>query len=392
MRVLILGGDGYLGWPTAMHMSLLGNDVLAVDSYVKRQWEDEVRARPLVKIPLLRDRSDLWNQHQGPSRTIRVAEGDLVDTDFVYDLVKSFTPDTIIHYGEQPSAPFSMMDARHAVSTQVNNVVGTLNVLFAMRDVGRECHLVKLGTMGEYGTPNIVIEEGYLTIRHKGREDRLPFPKQPGSFYHLSKVHDSSNLHFAGRAWGLRITDLNQGVVYGVRTPEMDSPGGSPTSFHYDAVFGTVLNRFCTQAVAGMPLTVYGSGNQKRAFINIRDTLTCVGLATSNPASPGIPRVFNQFTEVFSVLELARVVAGASGRVGHSVSVQHLSNPRVEAEDHYYDAVNDNLRSLGLEPSPLSSELVESMLGYIQSHRKDIDTSQILPEVRWARGVVSSDR
>src|SRR5207302_9459050 len=189
-----------------------------------------------------------------------------------------------------------------AVQTQRNNVLGTLNVLHALTKYVPEAQLVKLGTMGEYGTPNIDIEEGWLDVELNGRSDRLPFPKMPGSFYHLSKVHDSHNIHFACRVWGLAATDLNQGVVYGIATDETELHPELRTSFHYDAVFGTALNRFCAQAVAGVPLTVYGAGGQKRGFLNIRDTLECVRLAAENPAERGEVRVFNQFTEVFSVL------------------------------------------------------------------------------------------
>ena len=367
MRVLILGGDGYLGWPTAMHFAVRGHQVLAADSYVKREWEKEVGAAPLERVELLAERARRWNR-DNENHEIRTSRGDLTNVDYTYSLVHDFRPDAIIHYGEQPSAPFSMIDAVHASTTQANNVVGTLNVLFAMRDVVPDAHLVKLGSMGEYGTPNIAIEEGYLRVEHKGRVDTLPYPKQPGSFYHLSKVHDSANLYFASRAWNLSITDLNQGVVYGVWTNEMALPGGSGTSFHYDGIFGTVLNRFCVQAVAGVPLTVYGSGRQQRAFLNIRDTLQCVDIAVRNPARKGAPRVFNQFTEQFSVQELAARVQEAGQKVKIPVAIRHLNNPRTEADSHYYAPSNASLLRLGLKPSLLSDELVTSMLKHVEKH------------------------
>src|SRR5256714_2990266 len=202
--------------------------------------------------------------------------------------------------------------------TQQNNVINTLNVLWAMRDLTPDAHLVKLGTMGEYGTPNIDIEEGYIEIEHNGRSDRLPFPKLPGSLYHCSKVHDSTNIHFACRVWGLRSTDLNQGVVYGIDTEETTLDPRLATRFDYDEVFGTALNRFCLQAVIGHPLTVYGTGGQTRGYLNIVDTLACVDLATLNPADAGEYRVFNQFTEQFSIVELAEVLqrAGQEDRLG----------------------------------------------------------------------------
>jgi len=276
-----------------------------------------------------------------------------------------------------------MASREQAVETQYTNVIGTLNLLFFLRDHAPDCHLVKLGTMGEYGTPNIDIEEGWLEVEHKGRKDRLPFPKTPGSFYHLSKVHDSHNIQFACRIWGLRATDLNQGVVYGITTDETELHPELHTSFHYDAVFGTVLNRYCAQAVVGEPLTVYGAGGQKRSFLNIRDTLQCVRLAVENPADAGEFRVFNQFTEVFTVLELAERVAEAGRHLDIGVEVSHIDNPRIEAEEHYYNPRNDALLGLGLQPRLLSDELVEDMLHRIQRHADAIDRATLLPTVRW---------
>ena len=249
-----------------------------------------------------------WRDLTG--QTIELYLGDLCDYPFLSESLRKFQPESIVHFGEQRSAPFSMIDRERAVLTQVNNVVGTLNLLYAMRDDFPECHLVKLGTMGEYGTPNIDIEEGYITIEHNGRTDTLPYPKQPGSFYHLSKVHDSHNIHFACRIWGLRATDLNQGVVYGVRTQETAMDEVLINRLDYDGVFGTALNRFCIQAAIGHPLTVYGKGGQTRGFLDIRDTVRCIELAVNNPAASGEFRVFNQFTEQFSVGELAENGAG----------------------------------------------------------------------------------
>ncbi|MEJ7569417.1 MAG: NAD-dependent epimerase/dehydratase family protein [Gaiellaceae bacterium] len=382
MRVLVLGGDGYLGWPTAMYFSNLGHEVLVADNLAKRQWEAEMDAAPLQPPPTLRHRIRRWEEVSG--KEIAVAVGDIAENHrFVYDLIEGFLPEAIIHYAEQPSAPYSMAGRDRAYSTQRNNVLGTLNLLHAMKKHVPDAHLVKLGTMGEYGTPNIDIEEGWIDIEHNGRKDRLPFPKVPGSFYHLSKVHDSHNIHFACRIWGLRSTDLNQGVVYGISTDETELHPELHTSFHYDSVFGTVLNRFCVQAVIGEPLTVYGGGGQRRGFLNIRDTLQCVRLAVENPADVGEFRVFNQFTEVFSVLELAQLVVEAASHIGKEVQLTHIENPRVEAEEHYYNPRNDALLALGLKPRLLSEELVEDMLGRIALHADAIDHATLLPTVRW---------
>jgi UDP-sulfoquinovose synthase len=276
-----------------------------------------------------------------------------------------------------------MIDRKHAVFTQVNNVVGTLNLLFALREFRPDCHLVKLGTMGEYGTPNIDIEEGYITIEHNGRKDVLPFPKQPGSFYHLSKVHDSHNIMFACRIWGLRATDLNQGVVYGTVTDESARDEELINRFDYDEIFGTVLNRFCAQAAVGHPLTVYGKGGQTRGYLDIRDTVRCIELACLNPARPGECRVYNQFTEQFSVLELAHLVQAAGRKMNLDVEISHLPDPRVEAEEHYYNARHSKLVELGLKPHLLSESLLDSLLNIAIRYSGRIDQSLFLPRVNW---------
>jgi UDP-sulfoquinovose synthase len=311
--------------------------------------------------------------------------GDLNDYAYLEKSLLQFQPDAVVHFGEQRSAPFSMIDREHAVLTQSNNVIGNLNLLYALRDHFPDCHLVKLGTMGEYGTPNIDIEEGYITIEHNGRKDTLPYPKQPGSFYHLSKVHDSHNIHFACKIWGLRATDLNQGVVYGVLTEETGMDELLINRLDYDGVFGTALNRFCIQAAVGHPLTVYGNGSQTRAFLDIRDTVRCVEIAIANPAEAGEFRVFNQFTEMFSVGDLAAAVKKAGNTVGLNVDIQHLENPRVEMEDHYFNAKNTSLLSLGLEPHLLSDSLLDSLLNFAVKYKVRVDKDQILPKVKWRR-------
>jgi UDP-sulfoquinovose synthase len=381
MRILILGGDGYLGWPTALHFSARDDDVAIVDNFSRRRWHDENSTSSLTPIRLLADRVAAWKEQS--EREIGVYVGDLQDGDFVESVIAGFGPDAVVHYGEQSSAPYSMASRRHAVATQVNNVVGTLNVLFALREHAPDCQLVKLGTMGEYGTPNIDIEEGYIEIEHKGRRDVLPFPKLPGSLYHLSKVHDSHNIHFACRVWDLRATDLNQGVVYGIETDETALDERLVTRFDYDEVFGTALNRFCVQAVAGRPLTVYGSGTQMRGFLNIRDTLRCVELTVDNPAEEGEFRVFNQFTEQFAVVELAERVQEAAYELGIAVDIEHCRNPRVESEEHYYRAAHTKLLDLGLEPHLLGEELVRSMLGTIDRYRDRIVHRAIAPRTLW---------
>jgi UDP-sulfoquinovose synthase len=383
MRILVLGGDGYCGWATALYLSKKGHDVSIVDNYARRLWDHELGAQTLTPIRPMPQRLSAWRDLSG--KEIRMHVGDITEHDFLASVIQQERPEAVVHFAEQRSAPYSMIDRKHAVSTQVNNVVGTLNLLFAIQEFAPECHLVKLGTMGEYGTPNIDIEEGYITIEHNGRKDHLPFPKQPGSFYHLSKVHDSHNIAFACRIWGLRATDLHQGVVYGTLTDETGLDEALINRFDYDEVFGTVLNRFCVQAAVEHPLTVYGRGGQTRGYINIRDTVRCIELACLNPAGRGECRVFNQFTEQFTVLQLAQMVQSVAKKVGLNVGIDHLPDPRVELEDHYYNAKHSRLADLGLKAHLLSDSLVDSLLDFSVKYRDRIDAGLFLPQVNWRK-------
>jgi UDP-sulfoquinovose synthase len=381
MKVLVIGGDGYCGWATALYLSNRGYEVAILDSLVRRHWDAQICVDTLTPIAPIQQRIQRWQDLTGKSIDLFI--GDITNYDFLSKTFRQFEPEAVVHFGEQRSAPFSMISREHAVLTQTNNVVGTLNILYAIREDFPDCHLVKLGTMGEYGTPNIDIEEGYITIEHNGRKDTLPYPKQPGSFYHLSKVHDSHNIHFACRVWGIRATDLNQGVVYGVLTEETGMDELLINRLDYDGVFGTALNRFCIQAAVGHPLTVYGTGGQTRAFLDIRDTVRCIELALNSPADRGEFRVFNQFTEQFSVLDLANKVKQAANTLGLDVEVNNITNPRVEKEEHYFNAKNTNLLDLGLQPHYLSDSLLDSLLNFAVKYQHRVDKQQILPKVSW---------
>jgi UDP-sulfoquinovose synthase len=378
MRILVLGGDGYLGWPTALHLSESGHTVAVADNFVRRQYDHELGVRSLVPIEPLTVRVRTWFEVSG--QRIETYIGDLTDADFTYGMIRSFQPDAVVHFAEQRAAPYSMIDRKHAVYTQTNNVVGTLNLLYAIAEIDPTIHLVKLGTMGEYGTPNIDIEEGWLTVNHNGRSDRMLYPKRPGSFYHLSKVHDSHNIEFTCRIWGLRATDLNQGIVYGQQTDETARDDRLATRFDYDAVFGTVLNRFVILAALGEPLTVYGDGGQTRGLIDIRDTVECIRLAAENPPSAGEFRVFNQMTEAMSVLDIAKLVADLHP---NAVAVEHLSNPRVEAEEHYYKVAHTGLVELGLQPHLLSDTLLTSLYRIAERYKDRVDRVALRPTVTW---------
>jgi len=381
MRVLVLGGDGFCGWPTALYLSSRQYEVAVLDNLVRRAWDDELETNSLTPIATIEDRIDAWERTSG--KKIDLFLGDLNDYDFVADAFQRFKPDAVVHFAEQRSAPYSMIDRQHAVFTQVTNVVGTLNVLFAIKEFAPAAHLIKLGTMGEYGTPNIAIEEGYITIEHEGRSDTLPFPKQPGSFYHLSKVHDTHNIQFACRIWGLRATDLNQGVVYNADTAETGLDPLLQNRFDYDGIFGTVLNRFIVEASIGHPLTVYGEGGQTRGFIDIRDTVRCIEIAAQNPPREGEMRVYNQFTEQFSVRELAERVHAVARASGLDTTITQIANPRVELGHHFYQAKHTRLLDLGLEPHLLADETISALLELAIRHRDRIKRDRILPHVTW---------
>ena len=380
MRVLVLGGDGYLGWPTALHLSDGGHDVAVLDNFARRGYDEELGVCSLVPIEDLDVRVAAWRDVSG--KQIGVYPGDLLDPEFVYATLRDFAPDAIVHFAEQRAAPYSMIDRAHAVYTQHNNVVGTLNLLYGIAETDPDIHLVKLGTMGEYGTPNIDIEEGWLDVEHNGRRDRVLFPKRPGSFYHLSKVHDSHNIEFACRNWGLRSTDLNQGVVYGQQTPQTAADQRLSTRFDYDGVFGTVLNRFVIQAVLGEPLTVYGTGQQTRGLIDIRDTVECIRLAVKHPADRGEFRVFNQMTESMSVRDIAGVIAE---QFPGPVQIEHMNNPRTEAAEHYYNVKHTRLVELGLQPHLLSNTLIESLFSIVEANKHRVDVEKLYPTVQWAQ-------
>jgi len=381
MRVLILGADGYLGWPAAMHFSAKGHEVEAVDNYFKRKTCLELNCESLLSIPNLHARAALWESLTGKRIVVKI--GDIADYSFISEVFKEFRPEAVVHFAEQPSAPYSMMDQAKAFFTIQNNLLGTLNIVYAMREFCPDCHLIKLGTMGEYGTPEIDIEEGWIEINHKGRRDTFLFPRQASSLYHTAKIQETDLLWFYVRTWGIRVTDLMQGPVYGITTPEIEKDQGLATSFHYDEVFGTVVNRFVVQAVAGHPLTVYGQGNQVRGYINLIDAISCVYLAAEIPADAGTLRVFNQITETFSVNELARRVRAAGVTLGYDVVVQSVENPRVEKESHYYNPKYTGLLELGLKPHFLTEELLKEMFRVVSQRKEGIISDNIFKGIKW---------
>ncbi len=393
-KILILGGDGYLGWPTAMHLSKLGHEVVAVDSYFRRQACNELDVSLLYEVPTLQQRAKIWHELTG--REVKVVVGDLADaqimrglfdgqTSYNWCVDRSFmgTPDVVIHYAEQPSAPYSLIDYAHANFTLTNNLLVTNNLMFALRDFSRETHLIKLGTMGEYGTPPIDIEEGWIDIEHKGRSGRFLFPRAAGSLYHTTKIMDTDLLWFGVRMWNLRVTDLMQGPVYGYSTEDSELDDRLRTLFNYDEVFGTIINRFVTQAVVGYPLTVYGKGGQTRGYLNIRDTLQCIEKSIITPAEAGEMRIFNQFMETFSANQIAEQVQRVAQAEGFRVQINHLDNPRKEAEEHYYNPVHQGLEGIGVIPHLLTDDVMADLIATVAKHKDRVRHDTFFRGISW---------
>ena len=393
-HILILGGDGYLGWPTAMYFSQRGYAVTVVDNYFRRNVCTTIDVGMLYSVPTLQERARIWHEKTG--KEIKVVIGDLTDAEvmrglfdgraqYAWALNTAFTgiPDTVVHYAEQPSAPYSLMDYKTANFTLSNNLLVTNNLMFAVRDFARDTHIIKLGTMGEYGTPNIDIEEGWLEIEHKGRKGKFLFPRQASSLYHTTKIMDTDLFWFGVRMWNLRVTDLMQGPVYGLETEESAIDQRLKTIFNYDEVFGTVVNRFIAQAIVGYPLTVYGKGGQTRGYLNIKDTMQCVHMSEQKPAKPGELRVFNQIMETFSVNQLAELTAEAGKRLGYNVEIKCIDNPRKEAEEHYYNPTYQGLIELGVKPHYLTPEVMAGMFKLVAEHKDSIRKDVIFRGVRW---------
>jgi len=393
-HILILGGDGYLGWPTAMYLSKRGYEVTVVDNYFRRNICTELDVGMLYPVPTLIERAKIWHEKTG--KEIKVVLGDLSDPEIMRSLfdgsvayqwainkIFSGIPETVFHYAEQPSAPYSLLNYKTANFTVQNNLLVTNNLLFAIRDYSRDTHIVKLGTMGEYGTPNIDIEEGWLEIEHKGRKEKFLYPRQAGSLYHTTKIMDTDLLWFGVRMWDLKVTDLMQGPVYGIETEESLIDERLDTIFNYDELFGTVLNRFITQAIVGYPLTVYGKGGQTRGYLNIKDTLQCVEKAAENAPGAGSLNIFNQIMETFTVNELAEKVERVGNQLGYNVEIKQIDNPRNEAEEHYYNPMYQGLQELGVEPHYLTDERLKAMFEKVAAHKKNIRKDVIYKGVKW---------
>lgn len=383
MRVFIAGIDGYLGWPLAIHLSAHGHEVAGVDLLLRREWVAEVGGVSAQPIASREERLTAYREKFGCQLDFRV--GDLTDYAFVTGIFRDFQPEAVVHLGQMPSAPYSMIDQAHCVWTQQNNVINNLNLLWAIKEIAPAAHLVKLGTMGEYGTPAVDIPEGFFEVEFRGRKDRLPFPRQAGSWYHQSKVHDSHNTHFASKIWGLRATDIMQGVVFGTHIADMGADPRLRTRLDFDQCFGTAINRFCCQAVIGHPLTLFGLGKQKRGFLPLSDSMTCLRLAVENPPEAGEYRVFNQFENAYSIAELAVMVQAVAADIGLSIEIRHYDNPRSEMEEHYYNPDRQHLLDLGYQPTPDIRAVVKRMLLELLENKERIQAhaAALIPDIRW---------
>lgn len=383
MKVFIAGIDGYLGWALAQYLTLHQHEVAGCDLMLRREWVEEVGSTSAIPVYSREERLAAFQEQYGRSLDFRV--GDLCDYAFIKGFLADFQPDAIVHLGQMPSAPYSMMDQKHCVWTQQNNIISNLNLLWAMKEVCPNAHLVKLGTMGEYGTPNVDIPEGFFEVEYRGRKDKLPFPRQAGSWYHQSKVHDSNNTHFAVKIWGLRATDIMQGVVFGTRFDGMGEDPRLRTRLDFDQCFGTAINRFCCQTVIGHPLTVFGIGHQKRGFLPLRDSMQCLRLAIENPPAAGEYRVFNQFEECYTITELAQMVQEVGASMGLDIALHHYENPRKELEEHYYNPDRQHLIDLGYVPTHDVKSEIRVMLEDLLPHRERIEAHKdiLVPDIRW---------
>jgi len=384
MKVLILGMDGYIGWALALRQLSLGNEVCGIDNFSRRKFVEEVGSWSALPIQPMKEKRLQLLKEQFGNEKINFYEGNVTDAQFLDDVLKKFQPESIVHLAEQPSAPYSMINQDASVYTQYNNVMGTLNLLYSIKRHVPNAHLVKLGTMGEYGTPGIEIPEGFFEVNFRDKKANLPFPRLAGSWYHWSKVHDSNNIMFACKLWGIKSTDIMQGIVYGTRTHEIIEEKYF-TRFDFDSIWGTVINRYCSQAVIGHPLTVYGKGGQTRGFLALVDSIQCISLLLENPADSGEYRVVNQFDDLYKVNQLADIVKKIGNKKGLDVEIEHVENPRMELEEHFLKADHEKLKQLGFKPTRSLDEEIEVILDDLLAHKERIKEKEgtIKKIVKW---------
>lgn len=386
MKVLILGIDGYLGWPLAQHLASLGHEVGGIDNGTRRRLVASVGGGSATPIYSMDQRTEAFKEKYGALLWYKL--GDMRNYDALLLILEEFQPDGIVDLAEIPSAPWSMASHYNAVACFNNNVVGTLNLIFAMKEACPEANLVKLGTLGEYGSPSFDIAEGYFEVEYHGRKGTVQFPKDGPSFYHQTKITDTQNIIFACKTWGLRGINIAQGPVFGLRIADEPFSESLLTRFDTDAVFGTCINRFMAQAVIGEPLTPYGTTNQQRAWLPLRESMECLTLALENPPEPGVFDVFNQFNQVIGVYTLAEMVQEAGIEIGLDPQIKRLENPRGEKPQAWYNPLNDKLRRLGYQPTGiegLKRVMRETMTDLIP-FKDRIKREALIPDIWWTSG------
>lgn len=390
MKILILGSDGYIGFPLTLHLLNKGYEVTGLDNGSRRRRVNEIGGDSLTPIDTVLERKSVLKcDYQNYQDQYDLTLG--VDSfGYAERLLEMTQPDCIVHLAEQPSAPWSMIDAAHAKATQFENILGTLDLLWAMKEVCSEAHLVKIGTMGEYGVPNCDIPEGFvpegcLGYGYKPKEcpmSGLLFPRQPGSFYHLTKVHDTYNIEFACRNWDLRSTDIMQGVLFGVKVTGNETES-ELTRFDYDQYFGTAINRFCAQALCNHPFTIYGKGGQTRGYLPLKDSIQCLTIAIENPPNPGEYRTWNQFESLHSINQLSELIQECAIGLGISSGSKSIPNPRLEAEEHYYNPHCQTLFDLGYEPTTDIHQEITNLLNDLIPYKDRIIKDVIMPTTKW---------
>ena len=387
MKIIVLGGDGFCGWPTALNLSAQGHDVLILDNLSRRKIDVELGAESLTPIATMEERLKAWNEVSG--KTIGFQNVDIAN-EFpdLLDTIKTYRPDTIVHFAEQRAAPYSMKTAKHKNYTVGNNLCGTHNVLNAIVESGLDIHLVHLGTMGVYGygTAGTSLPEGYLKVYVEDEEgNKIPqeilYPANPGSIYHMTKTQDALFFQFYNKNDKIRITDLHQGIVWGTQTEQTIQDERLVNRFDYDGDYGTVLNRFLVQAAMGYPMTVHGTGGQTRAFIHIRDSVKCIQLAIENPPEKGSKvQIFNQMAESHCLIDLANKIAEQTG-----AEIAHVPNPRNEAPENELRVKNDKFKALGWDPISLDSGLMEEVRDVTAKYMDRCNPSKIPCESVWTK-------
>jgi UDP-sulfoquinovose synthase len=383
-NTVIFGGDGYIGWPLAIHLGVQRDDrIIIVDNLCTRKLVRSVKSDTLVPIRSMKDRLSAYTKETG-KRNITFVEADARDPKSVDRIIEKYRPENIVHLAQQRSAPFSMVDQEHVLYTELNNIATNLNILFSMVRHVPDAHLLKMGSMGEYGTPGIEITEGDIEIERKGKTASVMFPRMGGSWYHLSKIFDSYNVAMANKVYDISATDVMQGVVFGTRVDEITNDALA-TRFDFDSIWGTVINKYVVQSVLLNKLLIYGKGRQTRGFLSLYDSINCLTLLLDNPPEKGKYRVVNQIDEIYDTLQLAEKVQKIGREFGIDAGMEYVENPRVEKEEHNYEVEHKILPSLGFRREKSMDEVIREIFEAVIQNKKRASSMKklIYPTVYW---------